>query len=416
MKLLTKTALVYITATLLLFLGGGIIFYFQLKSVVDEEVTENLVAEKQKVQEYFKLHGTLPENQVLYHGQINTDDFKPGTEYIHDTLIYDNAEEEFLEYKVIAFPLKNDTSAINVLLSAPSFESDDLIETISFSLMAITVVLIIILLLLNGIFSFRLWKPFFRTIDKIKHYDLNENQIIELPAVKTKEFATLNKEIYKMTEKIRKNYIQLRAFTENASHEMQTPLTAILLDTEQLLQNSDLSGGDISRVHNVYNTALRLSKINETLLLLAKIGNHQFPLSTVDFAKIVTDKLGQFQEIIAYKKIEVSLDIKETLQIQMNSELADVFIGNLVSNAIKHNIENGQLQILLNKNSLTITNTGKPLLIPPYELFERFKKNDQSSQSPGLGLAIVKQIAELYKIKVNYSYSELNHSVAVEIV
>ena len=384
-----------------------------MKSIVEEDVVENLLADKQKVQEYYLIHGSLPKNQLLFRGQIDTTNLKLSGDLIHDTLLFSKSEQEFLEYKVIAFPLTKGSTTTNVMLSIPSFESDDIVEGIGVSLLIIAVLLIIILLIVNGIFSYRMWKPFFHTIGEIKQYDMNEHQSLNLKKVKIKEFAILNEVIKEMTEKIRKNYLQLHAFTENASHEMQTPLSSLLIDAELMMQKTNLPDDLMVRVQNMYNTALRLSKINETLLLLAKIENDQFPKSNIDLREIIREKLNNQQEITQYKKIEVSIDAQDPLFIMMNQNLAEIFIGNLVSNAIRHNIENGQIQIHVDHKGFEITNTGKPLMVMTDELFERFKKNDQSSKSLGLGLAIVKQIADLYKIKVRYSYFEQKHTVTI---
>lgn len=415
MRLLTKTALIYITVTLLLFLAGGAVFYFQMKSIVEEDVTENLLADKDKVQEYYKIHNSLPQNQLLFTGRIDTTSLSTTHDLIHDTVLYSQAEQEFQEFKVIAFPLKKGDSTLNIILSIPSFESDDIVEGIGLSLLIIAALLVIILLIVNGIFSFRMWKPFFHTIDAIKNYELNEHQSINLKKVKIKEFAILNEEIQKMTKKISKNFLQISAFTENASHEMQTPLSSILIDAELMMQKTNLPDDLMARVQNMYNTTLRLSKINETLLLLARIENDQFPKSNIDLTEIIKEKLNNQQEIILFKKIEVSIEAKEPLIIMMNQNLAEIFIGNLVSNAIRHNIENGQIQVHVDHKGFEIINTGKPLMVTTEELFERFKKNDQSSKSLGLGLAIVKQIADLYKIKLSYSYSERKHTVAMSL-
>ncbi|MEI6765312.1 MAG: ATP-binding protein [Bacteroidota bacterium] len=413
MKLLTKTALVYIAATLLLFFAGGVIFYFQLKRLADEEVTETLRSDKKKITEYYLLHGSLPNNHVLFSGKIDTTRVVPAAEYIHDTMIYDQGEEEFLEYKVLAFSMKNRNTSFNVLLSVPSFESEDLINTIGYTLLAIAAVLVVMLLVINGVFSLRLWKPFFNTLNEIKKLDLNERDTLDLPDVKTKEFRMLNEEIREMAKKAKMNYIQLRAFTENASHELQTPLASLLLDSERLLQNENISEDMALSVHRMYNTVLRLSKINEVLLLLAKINNDQFPKSSVDIGSIVKEKLAFYKERILFKKLDVNIDIRESLHILMSPELADIFIENLLSNAIRHNIENGSIRINISLHEIAISNSGVPLLVNPETLFERFRKNDQSSSSSGLGLAIVKQIADLYKFSAKYSYSEMEHRVIV---
>jgi two-component system, OmpR family, sensor histidine kinase QseC len=100
--------------------------------------------------------------------------------------------------------------------------------------------------------------------------------------------------------------------------------------------------------------------------------------------------------------------------LNMNPALTDVLISNLISNAIKHNIQDGSINIELNDKIVKITNTGEKLDEPPDELFSRFKKAKVDSDSLGLGLSIVKKITELYKMNISYTYSNNMHTITIE--
>ena len=76
--------------------------------------------------------------------------------------------------------------------------------------------------------------------------------------------------------------------------------------------------------------------------------------------------------------------------------------SNLLGNALKHNIQNGSVSILLNDHKLIITNTGNTINTEPSRLFNRFKKAHSSTDSPGLGLSIVRKIVLPYAIKIDY--------------
>jgi len=99
--------------------------------------------------------------------------------------------------------------------------------------------------------------------------------------------------------------------------------------------------------------------------------------------------------------------------IKANPYLMDTLISNLLNNAVVHNIENGEILILLTNKSLRIENTGNTLDVAPKELFGRFRKAGASQQSPGLGLAIVSQIIKHYHWKVNYDYYDHRHILTV---
>ena len=96
----------------------------------------------------------------------------------------------------------------------------------------------------------------------------------------------------------------------------------------------------------------------------------------------------------------------------MNSTLGAVLITNLIKNAIIHNHPNGEINVIINKTSISIQNTGTEEALNEKNLFTRFGKMQPSENSTGLGLAIVKAIADLYSFNVSYSYDQ-KHIITV---
>jgi len=94
--------------------------------------------------------------------------------------------------------------------------------------------------------------------------------------------------------------------------------------------------------------------------------------------------------------------------------LIELLLTNLINNAMRHNWENGDLNMKLSPGELTMENTGPQLDIDPNSLFERFKKSNQSSQSMGLGLAIVKKICDLYNYEISYLQSNERHTLRIK--
>ena len=117
--------------------------------------------------------------------------------------------------------------------------------------------------------------------------------------------------------------------------------------------------------------------------------------------------------MIQNKNITIQKDYQNEIIVEMNATLCDILIANLLQNAIKHNIDGGSINIIIEKNKCNIVNTGLVLNAIPVELFERFKKNDSSKDSLGLGLSIVKSIIDRYSFNINYKYEMGVHSVSV---
>ena len=114
---------------------------------------------------------------------------------------------------------------------------------------------------------------------------------------------------------------------------------------------------------------------------------------------------------MALKNIELTEHIGRDIFLYLDPSLADILIGNVLQNAIKHNVHGGSIAVFLGKGNLTIRNTGEELSLAPDLLFERFRKNNSSTSSLGLGLSIVKKICDIHDIDISYRYQDQWHEV-----
>jgi signal transduction histidine kinase len=220
-----------------------------------------------------------------------------------------------------------------------------------------------------------------------------------------------------MTERIRNDYLNLKEYTENASHEIQTPLAIINSKLELLLQSGEMSEKQYKALVDAYEASIRLSKYNSTLILLAKIENKQFPESKlVSFEVILTNLLGNLEDLIKSKKLEVVTNFVPNTTIQMNPYLAEMLVVNLVKNAVRHNVKGGKLAVEIGQAYFQVSNTGPEQPLDNNLLFQRFYKSSASPESLGLGLAIVEKICALYGFQVSYQFHEKMHCLRVDFV
>jgi signal transduction histidine kinase len=98
----------------------------------------------------------------------------------------------------------------------------------------------------------------------------------------------------------------------------------------------------------------------------------------------------------------------------MNDVLADVLISNLLSNAVRFNVNKGFIKCRVDNKLLSITNSGLPLTVNPEDLFKRFYKGSDNPQSVGLGLSIVKKITDGYGMNITYNYSDCVHEIKLQ--
>lgn len=414
MKLLTKTNLYYLIILLTVFSAGGVLFYFSLLSVIDENTDERLQQERARVCEFIKNKGALPPTSFMLADSVT---FIPSQgkahEQMKDTLLMDNFEGELLPYRMLMFPVSIGNDHYRAIIFKPTIESDDLIEGILWAISWILTILLTMLLLFNYFFMRNAWAPFYSTLERLRSFELSKGPV-QFERSTTKEFEELNTVLKQMTSKIADDYRNMKEFTENASHETQTPLTIIRSRLELLIQSGKLDEGQMKEIQVVYESATRLSKLNQALLLLTKIENNQFAeIQPVNLKELIEKKLTLFDDLILHKEIRVKRALQAELTVLMSPILADVLINNLLSNAIKHNIKGGELFVETSNDTLTISNSGSPLQLQAHELFQRFRKTNPSSDSLGLGLAIVKQICSSYTFSVQYNYTNGLHEIRV---
>src|SRR5207244_9063407 len=96
--------------------------------------------------------------------------------------------------------------------------------------------------------------------------------------------------------------------------------------------------------------------------------------------------------------------------IKMNSELADILLNNLLSNATRHNVSGGNIKIEMTKKSLCVSNSSLQKALDPVRLYSRFYKQEGTAGQNGLGLSIIKQICDVSGFKIDYSFKDADHS------
>ena len=224
----------------------------------------------------------------------------------------------------------------------------------------------------------------------------------------------MNQAVTQMTGRVKKDYEALKNFTENASHEMQTPLAIINSKLDVLIQDETISEFQMQQLQGIYNALDRLSNLNQSLLLLTKIENNQFTaLDNIVLDNLIKEKLTQFEELLESKKLTISTQLEKTT-IQCNKQLADILINNLLNNAIRYNRQNGSIAITLSANTLQIANSSFLPALDSQKIFQRFYRHaDTNQDGNGLGLSIVKQISDRMGYAVHYEFADDRHLFSI---
>lgn len=275
------------------------------------------------------------------------------------------------------------------------------------------VFLLALVVVLSEILSWRILKPFNDTLEAIQLFNINQDNIINVHETQTYEFQELNAFLVKMTNKAKSDYIALKEFSENASHELQTPIATMKAKIE-LLMETPLEESQVNTLSEIHNELERLARINSALTLLAKLEHYELDIwSRISLGTELEESLSRFSDWMEMKHIHLAADINASVKIAMDQALGQLLLTNLVSNAIRHNVVDGKIIVTLSATELIISNTGAPPSLPVAELFGRFKKGNSALDSIGIGLAIVRKICLLYRHEISYVYGEGLHTIKI---
>lgn len=416
MKLLTKYNRVNVIATLIVLLFSATCYYFVLRRVLIHQLDKDLKVEEKEIKDFIKENNHLPEPTDYKDEQeefISTDD-KNVKRNFSNVNIFNKEHDEIFSYRQLEFPAVVAGKNFKIQVRKSQAETDDLIELILKITLGMVLILLVTLFLINRFFLNKLWRPFNATLQQMKKFNLSGKENVQLQQSTITEFTELNSAVTIMTKRVSQDYDEIKNFTENASHEIQTPLAIIKSKLELLSQSEALKEEQMNTIQSIYEASNRLSKLNQSLILLTKIDNQQFHENEkIDISLLINNHLNNYEELIAAKSISLKKNIEENIQLTMNEALAEILISNLITNAIKHNIEKGSINITLTPYALIIENSGQALDSDPMEMFERFKKDKVSSESLGLGLSIVKKICDRYGFTIQYNYADLLHTTTI---
>ncbi len=393
---------------------SGIAIYFTLSVIInrqsDERLLENLkTVEKQLIQ----APGTTFFEPVA---KVQKTGITKESVIFSDTLIYNDDEKEYEEYRQINAVKNIGGDYYHIVLRKSKIESEDFLLTLALVTILGTILLWLILFVINRRIAKSLWEPFFSNLKIIEQFSATAQEPLKLKSSGILEFDQLNDAITSLTQHIINDFQNQKQFSEDVSHELQTPLAIITARLESLLNNPELNDQISEVLKSIFASVRRLSKLNKELILLRKIENNQFETEVqTNLKTIVAEKLDEFSELISLKKLNLETEITGDFVVPVSPTLAEILVNNLLSNSINHNLAGGKIRIETSNNQLLFSNSATTGIADPEKLFNRFYKADPSSNSVGLGLAIVKKICDLNGLKVLYSFKNEMHNFAVTL-
>lgn len=415
MNLMTYAARYFGLVSLLAMGVAGCLTYWFVEKTFDEEATELLRHERTKLEGYVRVHGTLPHTVFSLTDSIfSSPAFRPAGETLKDTVLFNDIEREPLAYRRLSFDLRTRDGWQRVTLQRALYETEDLAEGIVAGMLGLLGTLLVTLTLTNYLLSRRVWRPFHQTLAALQTFRLSQNAPIPFPSTRIAEFRALQTQLLQLTGQLQREYQSLRAFTENASHELQTPLAILRSKLELLLETENLGETASRQTEELMGVVGRLARLNQSLLLLTKIENRQYVgAEDVDLTALVQSKLALLSDWIDHRSLRVDAALGVSVRVPMNPHLGDVLVTNLLTNAIRHNEVGGEVRLALTDEGFQIANTGPAPAGPVETYWARFQKARPDSESPGLGLALVREIAQTYGFTTAYEFADGWHRITV---
>lgn len=413
-----KLASHYTKASVLISLSvlviSAFVYYVTIGHIARQQLDGDLSEEVAEFLDYVNQNQQLPkpvnfdEDQTI----IVRSDLQQFDTRFFDTPFFNKKEKKNEAGRAVSFLAKVKEQHYLVTISESRENTKYLVQIISIITLILAAVLLTVLVITNKYVLNGLWKPFYGVLKQVQEFNAADPDKITVTDSKVDEFNQLSDAVAKMSARVTDDYQGLKSFTENASHEIMTPLSVITSRLDIMIQDETLRPDQYEQITDLYAAANKLTRLNQSLLLLVKIDNDLLQdIEKLNIKTIVVEKFQQFQEMIQNKNIDLNF-VMVDVEVSASRYLMDVLINNLFSNAIRHNKEFGHIKIQLTAEKLIFQNSGHAPILDEQRIFDRFYK-DKASDGTGLGLAIIKNICGRYGFEISYRYVNDLHTFEV---
>jgi len=204
---------------------------------------------------------------------------------------------------------------------------------------------------------------------------------------------------------MRESIVLLDRFIKDTTHELNTPLAAILANIE-MMDTDIMVEKNKTKLNRINIAATTVSHLYKDLTYLTLEQEKENENEIIALKELIYNRAEYFQILAQSKKLECQLDLEEA-EIYADRRKFTRVIDNLISNAIKYNKRKGTVGITLRSNSLIVWDTGIGMdenKIP--FMFDRYMRFNNSEGGFGVGLSIVKNILDEYDIRIEVESKE----------
>ncbi|MBC7567532.1 MAG: HAMP domain-containing histidine kinase [Pedobacter sp.] len=422
MKLQVKLALYNTLTKVAVITILGVAILFSINRISIRHIQQRLLQKKDKlvsnlsnveINDLLTKRGTYTDYNMLKEEYIILQQVEPArvsqsAYFIADSRSIEGEEED---YQILVTTFIYGGNHYQLELGETMSSVSQLDETISIYTFFILVIAVALTLLADLTFTKFLLNPFYKIVDqKINKVNDPQNFNYHPIATSTQDFKILDQSISTLMEKMASLLVTEKEFIGNVSHELLTPISILNSRLENILDKETLSEEGENKLFACLRTLGRLKSIINSLLLISKVENNQFVKKDIIS---VRETISGVQEDLEYRLLMMRLTfitkIDEDFTFYGNQSLFYTLVMNIINNAIKYNVYDGEIIVEAKRNesgfTVTITDTGIGMEAETLKnAFNRFEKFDSiQKDSHGLGLSIVKSIALFHNINLSIS-------------
>ena len=393
--------------------------------VIILDVTDDLLENKQisqtllneeKEYKFEPLYIRILDNKT-HEKIIQTENFPNNIE--HDDKYLNNLKEDIVTFEkqnnYLVSRIKIDFHGEKVVIIEVVTTKEILTSTLENLLYILSFILPIILIfaVIGGNFIiYKSFLPIENILDELKQINANDLSA-RLKTTNTKdEIYQLVNEVNNLLSRLENSFERISQFSSDASHELKTPLTIIKGEIEVALRKErsvneykealTTSLNEICVIEQTINDLLFLAK-NEKDLIIDK--QEEFYLD-----ELTDESINELKNFAKLHKVEVTLEVKDSLELLGFPNLLKIAIKNALKNAIQFSNENSKVIIKIFKKddflNISIQDFGIGIAKEEQnKIFEKFYRTDKSrnknSGGTGLGMSILKKIIDIHKAEIN---------------